>query len=162
MLRSNSKSPENHAVSVHAASVVTSVGPVYTSNVISIGSAVFAGLTVVITEGVADRSFRLMEGSVPIRTSGLVRECHLLAVAAAGSRTSSKRCGGEANGRRPRAAWVNCFSNHTPTQWSWAHTIVWRIPSKAPPPAQARGRDFLHYIALSNEMASSSYRLNIS
>jgi len=114
MLRSNSKSPGNHAVSVHAASVVTSVGPVYTSNVISIGSAVFAGLTVVITEGVADRSFRLMEGSVPIWTSGLVRESHLLAVAAAGSRTSSKRCGGEANGRRPRAAWVNCFSNHTP------------------------------------------------
>ena len=38
---------------------------------------------------------------------------------------------GEANGRRSRAAWVDCFSNHTPLEWRRAPTVGQRFPSKA-------------------------------
>ena len=49
-----------------------------------------------------------------------------------------KRCGGETNGRWPRAAWLNCTSiavvelwNHTHLEWRRAPALVQRFPSKA-------------------------------
>ena len=64
------------------------------------------------------------------------RVSHLLAVGAATSCTSGKRCS-ETNGRRPRAVWVDCSSNHTPVEWSWAPTLVKRFPGKAHRPRKA-------------------------
>ena len=55
---------------------------------------------------------------------------HLLAMAAASSRISGKRCG-ETNGRWPTAAWVDCSSNHTTLEWSWAPTLVKQVQGKA-------------------------------
>ena len=34
-------------------------------------------------------------------------------------------------GGRPRAAWVDCSSNHTPLEWSLAFTLVNQFPGKA-------------------------------
>ena len=46
---------------------------------------------------------------------------------------------GETNGRRPRAAWVDCSSNHTPLEWSWALTLERQISKVRP---TSRGRDW--------------------
>ena len=78
----------------------------------------FQGLRV--ANGGEDRSFHLTEGSVPIQTSGLARYP-----------TSSRWGLQETNGRRPTAAWVDCSSNHTHLEWSWAPTVVERFPGKA-------------------------------
>jgi len=47
-----------------------------------------------------------------------------------GAASIRTRCG-ETNGRRPRAAWVDCFSNHTHLEWSCAPTLVNQFPGKA-------------------------------
>ena len=53
-----------------------------------------------------------------------------------GAVSNRTRCG-ETNGRRPRGAWVDCSSKHTPLEWRWAPTLVKQIQGR--PTGRGRG-----------------------